>query len=84
MALVEYDKVIANFPQSQKVNDALLKRGFTLYELGRMEAAKRQLQDIISKQPGSTVARLADERLKLINSSGAPATPPANTGSPLE
>ncbi|NNE38691.1 MAG: tol-pal system protein YbgF [Gammaproteobacteria bacterium] len=84
MALTEYDKVIANFPQSQKVNDALLKRGFTLYELGRMEAAKRQLQDIINKQPGSTVARLADERLKLINSSSAPPPPSTNTGSPLE
>ncbi len=84
MALTEYDKVIANFPQSQKVNDALLKRGFTLYELGRLEAAKRQLQEIIGNQPGSTVARLADQRLKLINSSSAPAPPSTNSGSPLE
>ncbi len=71
MALSEYDKVVANFPQSQKVNDALLKRAFTLHELGDIETAKSQLQTLISNQPGTTVARLADERLKLINASTA-------------
>jgi tol-pal system protein YbgF len=82
-ALAEYDNVIANFPQSQKVNDALLKRGFALYELGQMEAAKKQLQDIINKNPGSTVARLADKRLNLINSSSALPPSPASTRSTL-
>ena len=67
-ALFEYNNVVTKFPQSQKVTDALLKIGFTLYELGEIEAAKQQLQELIEKQPGSTVARLADERLKIINS----------------
>lgn len=78
MALSEYDKVVANFPQSQKVNDALLKRAFTLHELGDIETAKSQLQTLISNQPGTTVARLADERLKLINASTASSSSPIN------
>jgi tol-pal system protein YbgF len=70
-ALMEYNNVIGNFPQSQKVNDAHLKIGFTLYELGDMEAAKERLQELIDKQPGATVTRLAEERLKLINTSAS-------------
>jgi tol-pal system protein YbgF len=76
-ALVEYNKVVSNFPQSQKLNDALLKIGFTLHELGEIDAARKQLQELIQKQPDSTVARLADERLKRIS-----AMPQA--GSPMQ
>ncbi len=75
-ALIEYNNVITNFPQSQKVNDAHLKIGFTLYELGDLTSAKAQLQELIEKQPGATVTRLADERLKLINASAVPGPVP--------
>ena len=68
-ALTEYNNVINNFPESQKVNDAHLKIGFTLYELGDMAAARARLQELIDKQPGATVTRLAEERLKLIGTS---------------
>lgn len=79
-ALAEYNNVITRFPQSQKINDARLKIGFTLYELGEMDSARRQLQELIQDQPGSTVARLADERLKMMNTATqntqpAPGTP---------
>ena len=65
-ALTEYNNVINNFPESQKVNDAYLKIGFTLYELGEMAEARERLQELIDRQPGATVTRLAEERLKLI------------------
>ena len=68
-ALIEYNNVVNTFPESQKVNDARLKIGYTLYELGDMEQAKNQLQELLETLPGTTVARLADERLKIINSS---------------
>jgi tol-pal system protein YbgF len=76
-ALQEYNNVVNLFPQSQKVNDALLKIGFTLFELGDMAAAKIQLQELSENQPGSTVARMADERLKIINSA-TPITAPVS------
>ena len=74
-ALVEYNNLVDRFPNSQKVNDALLKKGFALYEMGETDAAKTQLLELIEKLPNTTVARLADERLKIINSA-APITPP--------
>jgi tol-pal system protein YbgF len=74
-ALAEYNKVVTNFPQSQKVGDAMLKIGYTLAELGQAEQARQQLQALIQKYPETTVARMADERLKQLgpsqqNSSG--------------
>lgn len=63
-ALAEYNKVVSVFPESQKAADAMLKIGFTLIELGRIDEARTHLQSLITQQPDSTVARLADERLK--------------------
>jgi len=74
-ALAEYNKVVTDYPQSQKVNDALLKIGFTLFEMGELDAASKQLQELIQKQPDTTVARLADERLKRISTMSQQTSP---------
>ena len=66
-AIEHYKKVINNYPESQKVDDAHLKIGYALYELGELDAARDQLKSLIQRSPGSTAARLADERLILIN-----------------
>ncbi len=66
-AIENYNKVINNHPESQKVGDAHLKIGYSLYELGDLDAAKAQLEGLIQRRPDSTAARLADERLILIN-----------------
>ncbi len=68
LALEEYNKVVTNFPESQKVSDAMLKVGFTMIELGQIDNAREHLQALIRQQPDSTVARLADERLKQLGS----------------
>jgi tol-pal system protein YbgF len=68
LALEEYNKVITNFPESQKASDAMLKVGFTMIELGQIDNAREHLQSLIRQQPDSTVARLAEERLKQLGS----------------
>lgn len=68
LALEEYNKVVTNFPESQKVSDAMLKIGFTMIELGQLDNARQHLQALIRQQPDSTVARLAEERLKQLGS----------------
>ena len=79
LALDEYNKVITNFPESQKVSDAMLKVGFTMIELGQIDNAREHLQALIRQQPDSTVARLADERLKQLGSATQQVVPePAN------
>lgn len=75
LALDEYNKVVTNFPESQKVGEAMLKIGFTMIELGQLDSAREHLQALIRQQPDSTVARLADERLKQLGSATQQAIP---------
>ena len=82
-ALAEYRKVVENYPQSQKLSDAMLKIGFTLYEMGRPDEARDQLQSLIQRQPDTTVARLAEERIKLINATRQTAPDPGSAARPL-
>ena len=69
-ALVEFRKVPERFAQSTKVQDALLKIGFTHYELGEYAEARRVLNDVRARYPGSTVARLAEQRLQRMGEAG--------------
>ncbi len=70
VAKVEFKKVIDKFPTSSKVPDATLKLGFTHYELGEWDEARNVLAGLGKQFPNSTVARLADERLKRMNQEG--------------
>ncbi|MBI2970470.1 MAG: tetratricopeptide repeat protein, partial [Gammaproteobacteria bacterium] len=60
------------YPDSQKLTDALLKVGYSFHELGRIDEAKQQLEDLKQRFPGTTAARLAEERLRKINASSMP------------
>lgn len=63
-ALAEFRKVIDDFPQSRKSPDALLKIGFIHYELREFVAAREVLMGLKQKHPGTTAARLAENRLR--------------------
>ncbi len=65
-AISEYKKLVASYPESQKLTHALLKVGYSYHELGQISAAKQSLQDLKQRYPGTTAARLADERLQRI------------------
>jgi tol-pal system protein YbgF len=65
-ALQEYNRLVINFPHSQKYTHALLKIGYSLQELGRIDEAKKYLQALVRQYPGETASRLAEERLKSI------------------
>ena len=68
-AIDEYHKVVTLYPESQKLTEALLKMAYSHEELGEIDEARRQLEDLKQRYPGTTAARLADERLRKINSS---------------
>jgi TolA-binding protein len=61
---VEYQKLVANYPDSQKLTHSMLKIGYTYYELGQMDQARTVLEDLKTRYPGTTAARLAEERLQ--------------------
>lgn len=61
-----YQKLIRNYPKSQKLSQSLLKIGYSYEELDQPNKAKLWYLDVRQRFPGSTVSRLAEERLKRI------------------
>ncbi|MCP4335564.1 MAG: tol-pal system protein YbgF [Gammaproteobacteria bacterium] len=68
--IVEFEKVINGYPGSNKVPDAMLKLGYTHYELKQFSQAKTVLQDLRTRYPDETAARLAAKRLDRIRKEG--------------
>jgi tol-pal system protein YbgF len=66
----EFGKVISGYPQSPKVPDAMLKRGFSYYELGQWAQARDSLEQLTARYPQSTAAQLADKRLQKMKTEG--------------
>ena len=65
-ALKEFEEVLTKFPNSGKIPEALLKKGFCYFELGRVEKSKQLLKSVVSQYPDSSVSRLAVQKLKMI------------------
>ncbi len=63
-ALQQFQVVISNFPRSRKIPDALLKIGYSNYELQRWDPARAALGRVQADYPDTTAARLAEQRLK--------------------
>ena len=74
-ALEEYNKLLSNYPESKKLTHSLLKIGFCYFEMGAVDEAKSRLENLRQAYPGTTAARLADERLKKIALSERSAKP---------
>ncbi|HSS64604.1 MAG TPA: tol-pal system protein YbgF [Gammaproteobacteria bacterium] len=67
-ALKQFESLVADYPQSQKLTHALLKIGYIHDELGQREQAEQILDDLIKRFPDSTAAGLARKRLQRIRS----------------
>jgi tol-pal system protein YbgF len=66
-ALKEFEGVLTEFPNSGKIPEALLKKGFCYFELGRVEKSKQLLKSVVNQYPDSSVSRLAVQKLKMID-----------------
>jgi tol-pal system protein YbgF len=69
-ALVEFQRVIDNYPQSDKMAAALLKSGFSHYNLGNMERARQSLLRVVREFAGTMEADQAEQRLQRIATEG--------------
>jgi TolA-binding protein len=68
---------VQDFPQSPQVPSALLKTGYAYYEIKDGVQGRRALRTLVEKYPASKEAKLAEERLRLEDRTGAgrPTTP---------
>lgn len=62
-AILEYEKVIKNFPGGNKIASALLKQGLSFANIGERIRARAILQQVIKDFPNSTQARTARTKL---------------------
>lgn len=69
-ALAAFQKVVSDYPQSQKVPDALLKIGYCDYELGYWDAARAALTRVTTDFSDTAASRLARLRLEQMTSEG--------------
>jgi len=63
-AILEYQKVIENYPKGNKVQASLLKQGFAFLNLGDTSNARLILSELIKKYPKSNEANIAKRKLK--------------------
>ena len=63
-AVDAFDRVIETYPDSDLVLRARLKKGLALFEARRTAEAVQVLQALISEQPDSDEARIAEQYLK--------------------
>jgi tol-pal system protein YbgF len=66
----EFLLVINRYPRSRKIPDALLKLGYSNYELDRWSDARSALQLVRDDHDESTAARLAVQRLQRMTDEG--------------
>jgi tol-pal system protein YbgF len=69
-AATDYDKVLEQYPGGNKTVAAQLKKGLSLVQLGKRDAAVRELNSVIQRYPRSIEATTAREQLRKL---GAPA-----------
>lgn len=63
-AILEYQKVIENYPRGNKVPASLLKQALAFADMGDNANAKLILEELIGKYPKSNEATVAKERVK--------------------
>ena len=69
-ALIEFEKVLTQYPASTKAGDARLKMGYIYYEQNSWAEAREILGKVVKDSPGSTSARLAQERIDRMQKEG--------------
>lgn len=62
-AIAQQQKLLAVYPASPKIPDALLNIASNQIELGNRTAAKKTLEEIVSRHGGSNAATIATKRL---------------------
>jgi tol-pal system protein YbgF len=62
-AILEYEKVISNYPKGNKIPGALLKQALCFLKLGDKSSSNMILQRIIKDYPGTSPAKIARSKL---------------------
>jgi len=70
VAMRDFQTVLSKYPNSAKAPDAMLKLGFTQYELKDYKAARVTLTKLTTQYSDSKAATLAQQRLAKMSAEG--------------
>lgn len=70
LALDAFNQLLERYSGSPKVADAMLKIGYTHYELENWDQARDALRQVQADYPNTTLARLAENRLRALRLEG--------------
>lgn len=70
ISLEAFNDLLQKYPDSSKKPDALLKIGYAHYELKQWDQARAALEQVKEQYPDTTLARLADNRLRSMRMEG--------------
>jgi tol-pal system protein YbgF len=70
ISLNTFQKLLAQYPNGQKAPDALLKIGYCQYEMKQWDQAEATLNQVLQRYPNTTVANLAQGRLRALKLEG--------------
>jgi tol-pal system protein YbgF len=65
-AIVEYQKVVENYPKGNKIRSAMLKQGYAFLNIGDKANARLILKELVNKYPDTTESQLATQKLSQI------------------
>ncbi|HHL40973.1 MAG TPA: tol-pal system protein YbgF [Deltaproteobacteria bacterium] len=65
-AVLEFNKVIKQYPEGDKVAAALLKQGYAFEKLGAVKEARVLLEEVVKRHPNSPEADKARRKLKTL------------------
>lgn len=63
-AILEYQKVIENYPSGNKIPSALLKQGLSFLNIGETNNARLVLKELVAKHPSTNEAKIAKQKLE--------------------
>jgi tol-pal system protein YbgF len=65
-AILEYQKVIENYPSGNKIPAALLKQGLSFLNIGETNNARLLLKELVAKYPNTDEAGIAKKKLEAL------------------
>jgi tol-pal system protein YbgF len=65
-AILEYQKVIENYPKGNKVPAALLKQGLAFMKIGDTNNARLVFKELVAKHPNSNEGNIAKQKLETL------------------
>ena len=68
--MINFAKVVENYPNSSKIADAKLKIGYCYYSIKKWKEARFIFSSIMKDYPNTSLSKLADKKISSMDAEG--------------